>query len=82
MKDDDLSLTAYGANAGEPPAFDMGSEHWLEEIEFLEQRLRGEQGDIDKDDKEACEVALAIAKEKLTYCLMHQKLNFAFSVDL
>lgn len=73
MKDDDFSLSAYGANEGEPPVFDMGSEHWLEEIEFLEQRLRGEQGDIDKDDKETCEEALAIAKENLANCLKRQK---------
>ena len=73
MKDDDFSLSAYGANKGEPPVFDMGSEHWLEEIEFLEQRLRGEQGDIDKDDRETCEEALAIAKENLANCLKRQK---------
>jgi hypothetical protein len=51
----------------------MGSEHWLEEIEFLEQRLRGDQGDIDNEDKETCEEALAIAKEKLANCLKRQK---------
>lgn len=73
MKDDDFSFEADPANQGELPVFDMGSEHWLEEIDFLEQRLRGEQGDIDKDDKETCEEALAIAKENLANCLKRQK---------
>ena len=73
MQDDDFSFEVDPANQGEPPAFDMGSEHWLEEIEFLEQRLRGDQGDIDNEDKETCEEALAIAKEKLASCLKRQK---------
>ena len=73
MKDDDFSFEADAANQGELPVFDMGSEHWLEEIDFLKQRLRDEQGDIDKDDKETCEEALAIAKENLANCLKRQK---------
>ena len=73
MKDDDFSFEADAANQGALPVFDMGSEHWLEEIDFLKQRLRGEQGDIDKDDKETCEEALAIAKENLANCLKRQK---------
>ena len=73
MKDDDFSFEADAANQGDLPVFDMGSEHWLEEIDFLKQRLRGEQGDIDKDYKETCEEALAIAKENLANCLKRQK---------
>jgi hypothetical protein len=73
MQDDDFSFEVDPANQDEPPVFDMGSEHWLEEIEFLEQRLRGDQGDIDNEDKETCEEALAIAKEKLANCLKRQK---------
>ena len=72
MKDDDFSLID-DANDLERPVFDMGAEHWQEEIDFLEQRLRGEQGDIDKDDKETCKEALAIAKENLANCLKRQK---------
>ncbi|MDA1246234.1 MAG: hypothetical protein O2787_02935 [Cyanobacteria bacterium] len=73
MRDDDFSLIGDDADDVELPVFDMGAEHWREEIDFLEQRLRGEQGDIDKDDKETCEVALAIAKENLANCLKRQK---------
>ena len=54
MRDDDFSLVDDDANDVELPVFDMGAEHWQEEIDFLEQRLRGEQGDIDNDDKETC----------------------------
>ena len=73
MRDDDFSFNDDVANDGELPVFDMGAEHWQEEIDFLEQRLRGEQGDIDKDDKETCTEALAIAKENLANCLKRQK---------
>lgn len=73
MKNDDFSFEVDQASQEGLPVFDMGSEHWLEEIDFLEQRLRGEQGDIDKDDKETCEEALAIAKENLANCLKRQK---------
>ena len=73
MRDDDFSLVDDDANDGELPVFDMGAEHWQEEIDFLEQRLRGEQGDIDKDDRETCTEALAIAKENLASCLSRQK---------
>ena len=47
----------------------MGAEHWQEEIEFLEQRLRGDQGEIDKDDRDTCLEALAMAKENLAAAL-------------
>ena len=73
MRDDDFSLNDDVANDGELHVFDMGAEHWQEEIDFLEQRLRGEQGDIDKDDRETCMEALAIAKENLANCLSRQK---------
>jgi hypothetical protein len=73
MRDDDFSLVDDDDNDVELPVFDMGAEHWQEEIDFLEQRLRGEQGDIDKDDKETCKEALAIAKENLANCLRRQK---------
>ena len=73
MRDDDFSLVDDDANDGELPVFDMGADHWQEEIDFLEQRLRGAQGDIAKDDKETCAEALAIAKENLANCLRRQK---------
>jgi hypothetical protein len=73
MRDDDFSLIDDDATDGELPVFDMGAEHWQEEIDFLERRLRGEQGDIDKDDKETCTEALAIAKGNLANCLRLQK---------
>ena len=43
----------------------MGVEHWEDEIDFLQARLRGEQGDIDNEDREACQEALQIAKGNL-----------------
>ena len=42
--------------------------HWIEEIAFLEARLNGSQGDIDKEDREACEEALKAAKSNLAAC--------------
>ncbi len=73
MKDDDFSLEEDGSTDMVTAVFDMGAEHWEEEIEFLEQRLRGEQGDIDQDDRDACTEALAIAKENLADHSRHQK---------
>ena len=51
----------------------MGTEsedrhHWVEEIAFLEARLNGSQGDIDREDRSACEEALKAAKSKLAAC--------------
>ena len=43
--------------------------HWMEEIAFLEARLHGSQGDIDKEDRAACEEALKAAKVNLAACL-------------
>ena len=42
--------------------------HWIEEIAFLEARLNGSQGDIDKEDRSACEEALKAAKVNLAAC--------------
>ena len=39
--------------------------YWIDEIAFLEARLNGSQGDIDNDDREACEEALKAAKANL-----------------
>ena len=51
----------------------MGTEsgdrhHWIEEIAFLEARLNGSQGDIDREDRSAYEEALKAAKSKLAAC--------------
>ena len=42
--------------------------YWIDEISFLEARLNGSQGDIDKDDRAACEEALKAAQAKLKGC--------------
>jgi len=42
--------------------------YWIDEISFLESRLNGSQGDIDKEDRAACEDALKAAKENLDAC--------------
>ena len=39
--------------------------YWIDEIAFLEARLNGSQGDIDNEDRAACEEALKAAKEYL-----------------
>ena len=41
-------------------------EYWIDEIAFLEARLNGSQGDIDSDDRKACEEALKVAKVNLS----------------
>ena len=41
-------------------------EYWMDEIAFLEARLNGSQGDIDSDDRKACEEALKVAKVNLS----------------
>ena len=46
-------------------------EYWEEEIEFLEARLRGEQGEIDAEDRSSCEEALKIAKANLASLTQH-----------
>ena len=40
-------------------------DYWIDEIAFLESRLNGSQGDIDNDDRAACEEALKASREKL-----------------
>ncbi len=42
--------------------------YWIDEIAFLEARLNGSQGDIDQDDRAACEAALEAANENLKAC--------------
>ncbi|WP_392351738.1 hypothetical protein [Parasynechococcus sp.] len=42
-----------------------GKRYWIDEIAFLEARLNGSQGDIDHDDREACEEALKAAQANL-----------------
>ncbi|WP_255441743.1 hypothetical protein [Synechococcus sp. M16.1] len=39
--------------------------YWIDEIAFLEERLNGSQGDIDSEDRAACEEALKAAKANL-----------------
>ena len=39
--------------------------YWIDEIAFLEARLNGSQGDIDNEDRAACEEALKAAKANL-----------------
>ena len=43
-----------------------GKAYWMDEIAFLEARLNGSQGDIDADDRKACEEALKVAKVNLS----------------
>ncbi|MDB4379605.1 hypothetical protein N9Z61_02015, partial [bacterium] len=45
-----------------------GKDYWIDEIAFLEARLNGSQGDIDAEDRSACEVALKTAKANLSSC--------------
>ena len=43
-----------------------GKVYWMDEIAFLEARLSGAQGDIDSDDRKACEEALKLARVNLS----------------
>ena len=43
-----------------------GKAYWMDEIAFLEARLSGGQGDIDSDDRKACEEALKLARVNLS----------------
>ena len=45
---------------------EKNKDYWIEEIKFLEARLNGSQGDIDSEDRLACEEALKIAKANLS----------------
>jgi hypothetical protein len=49
----------------------LGVEHWEDEIQFLNDRLSGKHGEIDEDDREACEDALEIAKVNLEDAKKH-----------
>jgi len=49
----------------------LGVEHWEDEIQFLNDRLNGKHGDIDDEDREACEEALKIAKTNLEDAKKH-----------
>lgn len=45
---------------------DNSKDYWIDEIAFLEARLNGSQGDIDSEDRSACEDALKMAKANLS----------------
>jgi hypothetical protein len=49
----------------------LGVEHWEDEIQFLNDRLSGKHGEIDEEDREACEDALEIAKVNLEDAKKH-----------
>jgi hypothetical protein len=49
----------------------LGVEHWVDEIQFLNDRLSGKHGDIDEEDREACEDALEIARVNLEDAKKH-----------
>ena len=44
---------------------DKDKTYWIDEIAFLEARLNGSQGEIDNEDRAACEEALKAAKANL-----------------
>ena len=54
-------------NFSEPVTDQQGKDraYWIDEIAFLEARLNGSQGDIDNEDRAACEEALRAAKANL-----------------
>ena len=56
-------LDLFDVMAADSP---KGKEYWMDEIAFLEARLNGSQGDIDADDRKACEEALKVAKLNLS----------------
>jgi hypothetical protein len=49
----------------------LGVGHWEDEIQFLHDRLSGKHGEIDDEDREACEDALEIAKVNLEDAKKH-----------
>ena len=61
MLDDGLEFSAQGVMEQQ----NQDKNYWIDEIAFLESRLNGSQGDIDNDDRAACEEALKAAREKL-----------------
>ena len=56
-------LTVFNEMTADSP---KGKEYWMDEIAFLEARLSGGQGDIDSDDRKACEEALKLARVNLS----------------
>ena len=61
MLDDGFEFSAQGVMDQQ----NQDKDYWIDEIAFLESRLNGSQGDIDNDDRAACEEALKAAREKL-----------------
>ena len=61
MLDDGFEFFAQGVMDQQ----NKDKDYWIDEIAFLESRLNGSQGDIDNDDRAACEEALKAAREKL-----------------
>ena len=61
MLDDGLEFSAQGVMEQQ----NKDKNYWIDEIAFLASRLNGSQGDIDNDDRAACEEALKAAREKL-----------------
>ncbi|WP_115021955.1 hypothetical protein [Synechococcus sp. UW69] len=61
MLDDGFEFSAQGVMEQQ----NKDKDYWIDEIAFLESRLNGSQGDIDNDDRAACEEALKAAREKL-----------------
>tara|TARA_B100001758_G_C17861831_1_gene329375 strand:- start:306 stop:503 length:198 start_codon:yes stop_codon:yes gene_type:complete len=59
--DDGFEFSAQGVMEQQ----NKDKDYWIDEIAFLESRLNGSQGDIDNDDRAACEEALKAAREKL-----------------
>ncbi len=61
MLDDGWEFSAQGVMDQQ----NKDKDYWIDEIAFLESRLNGSQGDIDSDDRAACEEALKAARENL-----------------
>ena len=61
MLNDGLEFSAQGVMEQQ----NKDKDYWIDEIAFLESRLNGSQGDIDSDDRAACEDALKAARENL-----------------
>ena len=56
-----------------PDSIQMGIDHWNDEIAFLEDRLSGNQGEIDEEDKDSCLEALKIARGNLADAIKHSQ---------
>ena len=62
FRDCGRAVILIGMTAEQP----KGKAYWMDEIAFLEARLNGGQGDIDSDERKACEEALKLAKVNLS----------------